>query len=341
MIYITGANGWLGLNLIESITTGESSKWGLNNSKIRAFILPNSNKKKLLKFDPNIEIFEGDLLNKNDIIQFLDGCDNGTLFHTAGIIHPKKVKEFDSLNNKATLKLLKVAEQKRIKKTVVISSNSPCGCNKTNLQKDYFNESSPFNPYMGYGKSKMEMEKNIKKEFLNTKLNYTLIRAPWFYGPHQPVRQKIFFDMIKNGKGPIVGDGNNVRSMAYVKNLVQGMVLSATKEISNKKTYWIADENPYTMNHIINTIEELLVNDFDQKCKMKRLKLPFLVGQIAEIIDFSLQFLGIYHQKFHVLSEMNKNIACTIDLAKNELGYKPEFDLKKGMKISLKELYNL
>ena len=146
--------------------------------------------------------------------------------------------------------------------------------------------------------------------------------------------------MIKNGKGPIVGDGNNVRSMAYVKNLVQGMILSATKEISNKKTYWIADEKPYTMNHIINTVEDLLLNEFNQKCNMKRLKLPFIVGEIAQLIDYSLQSFGIYHQKFHVLSEMNKNIACRIDLAKKELGYQPDFKIKEGMRNSLKELYN-
>ena len=87
------------------------------------------------------------------------------------------------------------------------------------------------------------------------------------------------------------------------------MILSATKEISNKKPIGFADEKPYTMNHIINTVEDLLLNEFNQKCNMKRLKLPFIVGEIAQLIDYSLQSFGIYHQKFHVLSEMNKNIA--------------------------------
>ena len=53
-----------------------------------------------------------------------------------------------------------------------------------------------------------------------------------------------------------------------------------------------------------------------------------------------LQLFGLYNQKIHVLSEMNKHIACTISLAKDELGYSPEFELKDGMLNSLKELYN-
>ena len=61
------------------------------------------------------------------------------------------------------------------------------------------------------------------------------------------------------------------------------------------------------------------------------------MGHIAEKIDYILQFIGIYNQKVHVLSEMNKNIACDISLAKKELGYEPEFSLKSGIKKALNE----
>ena len=53
-----------------------------------------------------------------------------------------------------------------------------------------------------------------------------------------------------------------------------------------------------------------------------------------------LQWFGLYNQKVHVLSEMNKHIACSVTRAKNELGYNPEFTLKEGMLVSLKEIYN-
>jgi nucleoside-diphosphate-sugar epimerase len=71
MIYITGANGWLGLNLIDSIHTGKTAKWGLERDQIKAFILSGTSKEKLLEISQDINIFEGDLSNKDDIEQFL------------------------------------------------------------------------------------------------------------------------------------------------------------------------------------------------------------------------------------------------------------------------------
>jgi nucleoside-diphosphate-sugar epimerase len=70
------------------------------------------------------------------------------------------------------------------------------------------------------------------------------------------------------------------------------------------------------------------------------MKLPGFISTFAEKMDAAFQWLGLYHQKIHVLSEMNKHIACTIDLAKKELGYLPEYSLKNGMVESLKELYS-
>ena len=145
--------------------------------------------------------------------------------------------------------------------------------------------------------------------------------------------------MIRKGRVPIVGDGKNHRSMAYTENIVQGMVLASLKNIASGKTYWIADENSYSMNQIINTIEQLLEKNLGKRCNNGRIKLPNFIGQAAEFFDFYLQKLGFYHQKIHVLSEMNKNISCSINLAKKELGYHPEYSLENGMLKSLEEIY--
>ena len=34
MIFITGANGWLGLNLVDAIVSGKTEKWGLKKDEI-------------------------------------------------------------------------------------------------------------------------------------------------------------------------------------------------------------------------------------------------------------------------------------------------------------------
>ena len=36
--------------------------------------------------------------------------------------------------------------------------------------------------------------------------------------------------MIRDGKAPIVGRGDNLRSMAYIDNLSQGLILAAANQ---------------------------------------------------------------------------------------------------------------
>ena len=251
----------------------------------------------------------------------------------AGIIHHNKVSEFYDVNLNGTKNILTSAKENNIRRAVVVSSNSPIGCNP---HVDHlFDESSPYNPYMNYGKSKMKMEKMVREEFFNSSLETVLIRAPWFYGPNQPLRQTTFFTMVREGKAPILGKGDNRRSMAYVGNLAQGLIRAAFVPAAKNNIYWIADEKPYTMNQVIDTIENILENDFKQKCARKRMKLPSVMSDIAQLVDFSLQSIGVYHQKIHVLSEMNKTIACSVQKAKDELGYNPTIALEEGMRRSL------
>ena len=45
--------------------------------------------------------------------------------------------------------------------------------------------------------------------------------------------------------------------------------------------------------------------------------------------------VGLYNQKIHVLSEMNKTIACSVEKARGELGYRPGVELREGMRRSI------
>ncbi|MGH7898045.1 MAG: NAD-dependent epimerase/dehydratase family protein, partial [Candidatus Binatia bacterium] len=124
-------------------------------------------------------------------------------------------------------------------------------------------------------------------------------------------------------------------SMAFVGNICQGLLLAATAEAAPGRAYWIADRRAYTMNEIVTTIEDVMERDFGVAPARKRMRLPSLVGDLAEAVDRGLQGLGFYAQKIHVLSEMNKTIACTIEKAERELGYRPEVDLAEGVRRSL------
>jgi nucleoside-diphosphate-sugar epimerase len=180
------------------------------------------------------------------------------------------------------------------------------------------------------------MEQSIAERNRRGGLDTVVIRPPWFYGTHQPPRQAEFFRLIRDGRVPVVGDGNNKRSMAYLDNIYDGLVLTLTVPAASRETFWIADERPYTMNEIIDTIESLLEHEFDTPCAHKRMRIPDAVGELATVMDSAIQGLGAYHQKIHVLGEMNKTIACSVEKARRMLGYEPKVELREGMRRSLR-----
>src|SRR5690606_2843489 len=153
------------------------------------------------------------------------------------------------------------------------------------------------------------------------RLETVVVRPPWFYGPYQPPRQTLFFEMIRDGRAPIVGSGENMRSMVYIDNLCQGVLLAALVPRANGRVYWIADREAYSMNQIIDTVERLLEREFGFEVRHRRLRLPHLAGEVATLIDGAAQRAGVYLQKIHVLGEMNKSSACSIERAEGELGY--------------------
>ncbi len=335
-VFLTGANGWLGKQMLKTLLLGDEDvidNFDNNNCNVTSLVYSKDTKIDFLKqFNVNHKIIKGDVRKKEDCDNFFNDSSDGILIHLAGIIHPNRVKDFFEINYYGTKNLIQSGLSKGIKKIIVMSSNSPLGCNKSN--KIPFNENSPYNPYMNYGKSKMLMERYLKNK-INLGFDITIIRSPWFYGDYMPERQYSFYNMIKNGKVPIIGNGKNLRSKANIKNIAQGILLISDKKISKGKIYWIADEQPYSYNEIINTIRKILIEELKIKTKKTSIKIPNFFGDIFWLIDYAFQKLGYYNQKIHVASELNKNIFCSIDLAKKELGYNPKINLYKGLKKTL------
>lgn len=335
-IVLTGTHGWLGSRMLHALVHGldDYPEIIAPNSSIRAFYLSGETAVDVQAANgTTIDNVFGDLKNPADCDRLFEGTDSPLLVHTAGVIHPSRVKEFFSNNVGGTLNLLEAAHRRGCRRAVIVSSNSPIGCNPTPEHR--FTEDSPYNPYQGYGRSKQEMELRCRERAAELGMELVIIRPPWFYGPFQPARQTLFFQMIKDGSGPLLGAGLNQRSMVYVDNLCEGLHLAANHPQAAGNTYWIADAEPYEMRVILDTIESVLEEDFGMTVAHKRMRLPSIAADIAYYVDAAIQATGLYHQKIHVLSEMNKNIACSIDRARTELGYEPKIALREGMRRSI------
>ena len=329
---VTGANGWLGRRVVCALTQGhpEMGVVGAGGQRVRMLVRPGEQADDLVKF--GAEKVEGDIRDPAALRALCTGAADGVLIHLAAVIHPTRgTREFTEVNVEGTKAVVTQAGKAGVRRAIVMSSNSPVGVSRDPLA--IFDETSPYRPYMGYGRSKQQMEEWLRAASGDLP-QITILRAPWFYGPEQPARQTRFFSMIKAGRFPIVGDGQNRRSMGYVDSLAYGILLAAAAQTVSP-VYWLADERPYAMADIVDNVRAVLRDDFHFTVKPTTVRVPGIVSDVARLGDRLLQAVGLYNQELHVLSEMNLTIACSIDRAKRELGYKPLVDLREGTRRSV------
>lgn len=329
---VTGGAGWLGRGLLHELAD-PASRWH-RGGELRVFVHDEADRASVLAVAPEARIVVGDITVEREVAPLFDGAAGVVdVIHTAGVIHPKKVADFETVNLGGTRNVIAACVRHGVRRLVHVSSNSPFGVNPD--PAEFFRADEPYHPYLGYGQSKMEAELAVKAAHERDGLDTVIVRPPWFYGPFQPLRQTTFFKMVRTGKFPVFGRGEQRRSMAYVGNLVQGVVLAELTAGVGGKAYWIADARPYEVREIVSTVAEALRAE-GIEASDRLLKVPNLIGTVAEKVDRLLQGRGIYHQQIHVLGEMNKTIACDITAARTDLGYDPDVDLLEGMRRSIR-----
>ena len=333
---VTGAPGWLGTRLVECLVAGLSDvpslAQPLERREVRCLVHPSADTSALEAL-PGVTCVRGNLTAPETLHKFLIGAEGATVFHCAGVIHPARASEFEAVNARGTRNLLIEAMGADVRRLVHVSSNSPFGANAHRDQ--VFTEESSYHPYMGYGRSKMAAEQAVQRAGASGRIETVIVRAPWFYGPGQPARQTRFFTMIRQGAFPLIGGGHNRRSMAYVDNLCHGLLLAERIAEARGQAYWIADERPYAMTEILETVATVMQRDFGLVVARPPRRLPSITSDCARVADRLLQCVGLYEPRVHVLSEMNLTIACSIDKARRQLGYRPTVSLEEGMRRSL------
>jgi len=323
---VTGAPGLLGSRLVEALCGGiETNSSKLAASQVVALVGPGR--------DPRLVEMLGarpvlaDLTRPNSLDGALDGID--IVFHAAGLVHPKlRTADLFSINTLGTQALIDRSVQAGVKRFVFVSSNSAAGTNvrRSRLMK----ETDPSKPYMKYGKSKAQAEEIINDYARRGLIESVILRPCWYYGPGESERQTRLFRMIKAGNPIVFGDGHNYRSMSYIDNVVQGLMLAAVCDNVNGHTFWLADQRPYKIIEIYKTVAELLgVKTFRPRY------VPGLLSTVIRTADGMLQSLGFYQTEVHVAGELDQDIACSINKAHEKLGYQPSVDLKEGMRRSI------
>jgi nucleoside-diphosphate-sugar epimerase len=325
---VTGASGWLGVALVEALAA--------EGRRLRCLVpaLPDTARVEAVAGGAVLDVVVGDVRDPTAIDRLFEGADAPSVFHAAAVIHPAgRTREFFDVNVGGTALVVDRAARHGARRLVHVSSNSPFGYSRDPGHR--FDEDSAYHPHLGYGASKMEAEQLVLRAHDRGRLETAVVRAPWFYGPHQPERQTRFFAAVRRGLFPLCGDGTNQRSLAYTGNLVQGLLLVERHEKAAGRPWWIADARSYSMTEILAAVKQALAAE-GLPVADRQLRLPGIACEVAGLADRLAQGVGRYVQPAHVLSEMNKTIACSVERAREELGYEPVVELGEGMRRSVR-----
>ncbi|MGE0327464.1 MAG: NAD-dependent epimerase/dehydratase family protein, partial [Polyangiaceae bacterium] len=127
-VIVTGASGWLGRRLVSALLKGLPGVAPFDAAPaLQAVIVGiHTHDTPLPEWgDPRVRVVRGDLRDSAYAAELCQGASGALLFHTAGLIHPRRVKDFYAVNTQGTAGLLDVAEQQGVRRAVVVSSNSP------------------------------------------------------------------------------------------------------------------------------------------------------------------------------------------------------------------------
>jgi nucleoside-diphosphate-sugar epimerase len=224
---------------------------------------------------------------------------------------------------------LEACKEKGTKGIIFLSS---IGVYKPVTTKTLLTEESECDPITFYGKTKLDAEGLVKKY----NIPWVIVRAPVTYGPSQPpVLNKFFLDVLNKKKTCIIGDGNNLRSLCFIDNLVNGLLILANKTDVHGKTYILSDSSPYTLKEIIKTASKVIQQ------RIQEVHLPSYFGNISwkiySLMDnvFNLCFVELY-----AIKKMQLQEGCDITKAQKEIGYSPIITLEAGIESTIDWIKN-
>jgi nucleoside-diphosphate-sugar epimerase len=320
-LVVTGAAGWFGQAFLELLDG--------RDVEVRAVVRDPADVPVVRTLLPRARVYVTDL--SRDAADPFEGLTSCVVVNAAGVIHPTSVAGFDAVNVRAADNVVRAAVAAGAQRFVHLSSNSAIGTNPTPTQT--FRDNEPYDPYLAYGHSKMAGEVLVRETLENAGVPGVVLRPPWFYGRHQPDRQARFLKSVRLGKFPMIGAGDNRRSMVDVDTLARAAWQALTAEVNGVPSYWIADAAPYTMTEIVAAVWQAAELE-GLPVRRRVMRLPAVAGPLAQRADAFLQARGRYVQEIHVAGELDKTIACEVSGAVRDLGFEPATDLVAGMRRS-------
>lgn len=241
MILVTGASGFVGLNLIPKLI----DKYAKEN----ILIISREHLQQIVlrkQFSCSSEGFDAIEKYKNNI----------ELVVHMGSNTPKDSSNLNSIgyydDNIFFTKLLIENEFINLKKFIYIST-----IDVYDEGVNFIREDSKVSPNNEYSKSKFECENLVTMAMQNRGINSQILRLGHIYGPGEKAYKKVIPIAIQKAlrgeKIEIIGSGEELRSFIHVDDVVKS-IMSSIETVDLIQTINIAGSNPISITHLMQLI---------------------------------------------------------------------------------------
>jgi nucleoside-diphosphate-sugar epimerase len=222
MILVTGATGFIGSHLVETLCAA--------GEPVRCLVRPRRRPRAL---PPGVAIAEGDLASGAGVEDALRGVD--TVFHLARVTKALASRDYYAGNARATETLARAARAHG-PRFVHVSSLAAVG--PSTGGRPVAEDDHP-RPLTHYGKSKLEAECVVRA----TLPDAVIVRPPVVYGP----RDTDVFQLLKSiSKGLVLEIAGPERwfSAIFVHDLVRGLIAASGAPAARGRAYFLAHAKP-------------------------------------------------------------------------------------------------
>lgn len=324
-ILITGASGFIGGFLVkEALRRGyeiwagvraTSSRENLQDERIRFIDLKYNNREALTT-------------QLADFAREQGGWDY--VIHNAGLTKTLDKRNFFRINAENTHNFIEAlaAADCMPRKFLLMSSLSSYGRGDEETFRP-IRLDDPQEPDTAYGQSKLEAENYVRSQ---SYFPYVILRPTGVYGPGE----KDYFMEIKSVKSGFdfaVGYTPQRITFIYVKDLARVAFLALENEAICNRHYFVADGDVHTDESFARMIQELL-----GKKHVLHARIPLgLVNVACHCSEWIGKLLNkgmtLNTDKYIILKQ--RNWICDVAPLQDELGFTPEYPLRKGLEESI------
>jgi UDP-N-acetylglucosamine/UDP-N-acetylgalactosamine 4-epimerase len=312
-ILVTGGAGFIGSNLCEALLEKKNKVICLDN-----FATGKRENIAHLTADDNFTLIEGDIRKLDDCLKACQGVDY--VLHQAALGSvPRSIKDpitSNDVNVSGFLNMLVAARDNGVKRFVFAASSSTYGDSQSMPKVEDF-IGKPLSPY-AITKYVNELyadifSKTYGLETIGLRYFNVFGRKQDPNGAYAAVIPKFVSQLMKGDSPVINGDGNYSRDFTYIDNVIQANLLSlvTTNEKAINTIYNVACGDRNTLNDLMGYLKEYL-SEFDSK--ISNIEVVYGPNRAGDI----------------------PHSHASVDKAKENLNYNPEFSLQQGLKEAVK-----